>query len=129
MELKQNLVCWFEIYVNNMERAKKFYGRVLNLELMDAPEMEGMPDMQMAFFPWVDASPNAGGALVKMNDMPAGAGGTMIYFQCDDCSVEESRVESAGGNVVQPKMSLGEHGFCSMCMDSEGNIFGLHSQK
>lgn len=129
MELKQNLVCWFEIYVNNMERAKKFYGRVLSLELMDAPEMEGMPDMQMAFFPWVDASPNAGGALVKMNDMPAGAGGTMIYFQCDDCSLEESRVESAGGNVVQSKMSLGEHGFCSMCMDTEGNIFGLHSQK
>lgn len=129
MELKQNLVCWFEIYVNNMERAKKFYGRVLSLELMDAPEMEGMPDMQMAFFPWVDASPNAGGALVKMNDMPAGAGGTMIYFQCDDCSLEESRVEAAGGNIVQPKMSLGEHGFCSMCMDTEGNIFGLHSQK
>lgn len=54
MTLKQNVACWFEIYVNDMDRAKKFYSTVLNLELADAPEMEGMPDMKMAFFPWVE---------------------------------------------------------------------------
>lgn len=129
MKSKQNAVCWFEIYVNDMNRAKKFYGKVLDIELADAPEMEGMPDMQMAFFPWIEGAPNANGALVKMNDMPVGAGGTMIYFQCEDCAVEENRVEAAGGKVIQSKMSLGEHGFCSMCMDTEGNMFGLHSMK
>src|SRR5690554_6572516 len=129
MKQKQNPVCWFEIYVNDMERAKKFYSKVLNMEIVDAPEMDGMPDMQMAFFPWVKNAPNANGALVKMNDMPVGAGGTMIYFQCEDCSVEESRVEVAGGKVIQPKMSIGEHGFCSMCLDTEGNMFGLYSME
>lgn len=129
MSLKQNVVCWFEIYVNDMERAKKFYSTVLNVEIADAPEMDGMPDMQMAFFPWVENAPNANGALVKMDNMPPGAGGTMIYFQCDDCAVEESRVEAAGGKVIQPKMSIGEHGFCSMCMDTEGNMIGLHSMQ
>jgi len=129
MKQKQNPVCWFEIYVNDMERAKKFYSKVLNMEIVDAPEMDGMPDMQMAFFPWVENAPNANGALVKMNDMPVGTGGTMIYFQCDDCAVEESRVETAGGKVHQPKMSLGEHGFCSICLDTEGNMFGLHSME
>ena len=129
MEQKHNIVCWFEIYVNDIERAKSFYSKVLDVELLDATEMEGMPDMKMAFFPWVENAPNANGALVKMKDMPVGAGGTMVYFQCENCSVEESRVERAGGKVIQPKMPIGEHGFCSMCMDTEGNMFGLHSMK
>lgn len=129
MKSKYNPVCWFEIYVNDMDRAKKFYSTVLNVELADAPEMDGMPDMQMAFFPWAENAPNANGALVKMNEMAAGAGGTMVYFQCEDCTVEESRVETAGGKIIQPKMPLGEHGFCSMCSDTEGNMFGLHSIK
>jgi len=129
MKQQQNPVCWFEIYVNDMERAKKFYSNVLNVQIADAPEMEGMPEMQMSFFPWMENGPNAAGALVKMNDMPSGMGGTIIYFQCDDCAVKESRVEAAGGKVHQSKMSLGEHGFCSMCFDTEGNMFGLHSKK
>lgn len=129
MSPKQNIVCWFEIYVKDMEKAKKFYSKVLNVELTDAPPMDEMPGLQMAFFPWVENAPNANGALVKMDDMPTGAGGTIIYFQCEDCSVEESRVETARGKVIQPKMSIGEHGFCSMCSDTEGNMFGLHSMK
>ena len=129
MERKHNPVCWFEIYVNDMQRAKKFYSQVLNMEITDAPPMDGMGDMQMAFFPWVENTPNASGALVKMEGVCAGMGGTMVYFQCEDCFVEESRVEAAGGKVHQPKMSIGEYGFCSMCIDTEGNMFGLHSMK
>lgn len=129
MERKHNPVCWFEIYVNDMQRAKKFYSQVLNMEITDAPPMDGMGNMQMAFFPWEEKQPNAAGALVKMDGVCAGMGGTMIYFQCEDCFVEESRVEAAGGKVHQPKMSIGEYGFCSMCIDTEGNMFGLHSLK
>ncbi|MEG0482043.1 MAG: VOC family protein, partial [Acinetobacter sp.] len=28
-----NPVCWFEIYVNDMDRAKKFYESLFNLQL------------------------------------------------------------------------------------------------
>lgn len=129
MARKINPVCWFEIYVNDMERAKKFYSQVLNMEITDAPVMDGMGNMQMAFFPYVENQPNSSGALIKMDGVCAGMGGTMIYFQSEDCAVEESRVEAAGGKVHQPKMSIGEFGFCSMCIDTEGNMFGLHSMK
>lgn len=129
MEQKSNVVCWFEIYVNDMERAKKFYSTVLDVELTDAPPMKEMPDMQMAFFPWVENAPNANGALVKMKDSVVGAGGTLIYFQSEDCAVEQSRVEAVGGKVLQPKFSIGEHGFCAICSDTEGNVFGIHSRK
>jgi predicted enzyme related to lactoylglutathione lyase len=121
--MSSNLVGWFEIYVNDMDRAQKFYEEVFKVELQDLP-MEGM---SMRCFPGDYDKPGATGTLVKMEGMNPGSGGTMVYFGCEDCAVEESRVEAAGGKVVQTKMSIGEHGFCSMVLDTEGNTIGLHS--
>lgn len=42
-------------------------------------------------------------------------------------AVEESRVAAAGGHVFQPKMSIGDYGFCSVVADTESNTIGLHS--
>ena len=69
----------------------------------------------------------SGGALVKREGAKPTTGGTIVYFGAEDCAVEESRVEAAGGKVMQPKMSIGEYGFVSVCMDTEGNLFGLSS--
>lgn len=73
--------------------------------------------------------PGASGALVQMNGVPSGGNSTIIYFVSNDCSVEESRVESAGGKVFKPKMSIGEYGFMSLVTDTEGNMVGFHSLK
>ncbi|MBK8855036.1 MAG: VOC family protein [Saprospiraceae bacterium] len=123
----KNPFTWVEIYVDDMERAQKFYERVFEIRMAELlmPESDG--EMIMKSFPWAENGKNISGALIKMKDMRPGVGGTLVYFTCDDCSVEESRVESAGGNVLQPKMSLGEHGFCSIVMDTEGNSIGLYS--
>jgi uncharacterized protein len=122
----KNPFTWVEIYVDDMGRAQKFYEAVFKVQLVEM-STEGMGDLQMFSFPWAQNEPNISGALVKMDSMPPGAGGTLVYFTCEDCSVEEGRVEEAGGKVVQPKMSLGENGFCSIIMDTEGNSIGLHS--
>lgn len=53
----------------------------------------------------------------------------MFDVHSDDCSVEEEKVDSAGGTVLEPKRSIGEYGFISICIDSEGNPFGLRSLK
>ena len=84
-------------------------------------------DLEMVSFPWVEYGHNISGALCKMSDMSPGNGGTLVYFGCDDCSIELSRVANAGGTVLQEKMSLGEHGFCGIALDSEGNSIGFHS--
>jgi predicted enzyme related to lactoylglutathione lyase len=120
-----NPIGWFEIYVDDMERAQKFYEEVFKVELQDLP-MEGMT---MRAFPGDYDKTGATGTLAKMEGMNPGTGGTMIYFVCEDCAVEESRVEAAGGKVVQTKMAIGEHGFCSMVADTEGNTIGLHSMQ
>jgi len=55
--------------------------------------------------------------------------GTVVYFACEDCAVEEARVQRAGGHVIRPKMSIGQYGAISLVVDTEGNMIGLHSMK
>ena len=121
-----NPIVWFEIYVNDMARAKKFYESILDIKLekLDAP---GDSTIEMQSFPSDMDKFGASGALVKMDGCPPGGNSTLIYFSCEDCSVEESRVKDNGGQVERPKMSIGEYGFISLIVDTEGNMVGLHS--
>lgn len=118
-----NPVCWFEIYVQDMERAKTFYQGVFGKTLtrLDTPGME-----LWAFDSNPDV-PGSGGALVKMDGVASGGNSTLIYFACKDCAVEESMVVGCGGQVFKPKFSLGQYGYSSLVIDTEGNMIGLYS--
>ena len=126
--MKPNPVVWFEIYVQDMARAQAFYEAVFQcrLEPLSAPEGEAS-DYQMLAFPGDMTTMGAAGTLCKMEGVPAGAGGTLIYFGCADCAVEAGRVEAAGGRLQRDKMSIGEYGNIALAFDTEGNMFGLHS--
>lgn len=124
---EMNPVCWFEIYVDDMNRAQKFYENVLQVSLMDLPMPEGAGEGKMLAFPWTDGKPNAAGALVKHEMGKPSATGTIVYFACEDCETELSRVEAAGGKLIAPKFSIGEFGFIGLVSDSEGNTVGFHS--
>ena len=126
MNMKRNPVGWFEIYADDLARAKKFYESVLGLEMtkLAAPS----PELEMFAFPMSMEAGGASGALVKMTGFEAGgSGGTIVYFSCEDCAIEEARVTSAGGKISKSKTSLGEYGFMVLAIDTEGNMFGLHS--
>lgn len=126
--MRNNPVGWFEIYVRDMPRAKSFYEKVFSGKLTRI-EVPGAENMEMWFFPRDQNAPGAPGALIKMPGFDPGANSTIVYFECDDCAVEESRVKSAAGRVHKPKWSIGEHGFISLIVDTEGNMLGLHSLK
>ena len=119
-----NPVVWFEIYVQDMERAKKFYETVLNVKLQQLPS----PELEMWAFPSERDASGAAGALAKMKGVPSG-GSTLVYFKSDDCSVEVARVVASGGRLHRDKSSIGEYGFIAIGVDTEGNMFGLHSMK
>ena len=53
----------------------------------------------------------------------------MVYFACEDCAVEEARIEKFGGGIQRPKMFIGQYGFMSLVFDTEGSMIGLYSQK
>lgn len=126
---KMNPIGWFEIYVEDMDRAAGFYETVLGLSAEDLPTPQVDGNIEMRAFPGDMSGAGATGALVKMDGMKGGSGGTVIYFVTEDCAVPEGKVEAAGVKVHQPKMSIGAHGFCSLVSDTEGNIIGLHSMK
>jgi uncharacterized protein len=120
-----NPVGWFDIHVSNFDRAKKFYETVFNIKLVDLPIEWG----KQSVFPYSPESPNSSGALVEKKDLKPHSNNTVVYFETEDCVSEEKRIEHAGGKILQPKMHIGEFGYISIFMDSEGNTVGLHSRK
>ncbi len=123
--MKFNPVAWFEIYVQDISRAKIFYENVLQTKLELLPN----PDVEMWAFPNQDGAVGAGGALVKLNDFPSGGNSTLVYFTCDDCAVEEIRVLTNGGKIQKAKVPISGYGFIALVIDTEGNMFGLHSMR
>jgi predicted enzyme related to lactoylglutathione lyase len=120
-----NPVIWFEIYVQDMARAKAFYEAVLQVKL----ERLNNPALEMWSFPMAMDRVGAGGALVKMEGMSSGRNSTLVYFSCADCAVETARVAENGGRVERDKMAIGEYGFIALVTDTEDNMIGLHSLK
>jgi uncharacterized protein len=120
-----NAAVWFEIYVQDMPRARKFYETVLQKKLSELKSPAG--ELEMWAFESDQKSYGTSGALVKMAGVGSGGSGTIVYFSCQDCAVEEARVKPAGGKMHKSKMSIGQHGYISLLVDTEGNMFGLHS--
>lgn len=120
-----NPVGWFEIYVQDMARARAFYESVLQarLERLDAP------DIEMWVFPMDMHCTGASGALVRMPGVESGANSVLVYFTCEDCAAQAGRVSDAGGKVVKEKFSIGQYGHIALVNDTEGNMIGLHSMR
>ena len=121
--MANNPVSWFEIYVQDMERARKFYEAMLQAKLeklnSTVPELWAFPQSFINY--------GASGALAKMEGVPSGGNSTLVYFSCVDCAVEAKRAVAGGGRILKEKFSIGEYGFIVLAFDTEGNMFGLHS--
>ncbi|NCI77439.1 MULTISPECIES: VOC family protein [Acinetobacter] len=125
----KNPVGWFEIYVDDITRAKQFYQAVFNIELTELTPPSDGSSLQMWAFPSDMQVYGASGALVQMPDVAAGGNSTLIYFSCEDCAEEAARITGAGGKIQEEKTSIGEYGFIVLAFDTEGNMIGLHSLK
>ena len=125
MNTNRNVVGWFEIYVQNIDRAKAFYQNTFQMTL----ERLQSPDIELWTFPMQPENPGCAGALVKMNGKDSGVGGTIVYFSCADCAVEASRAVQNGGRIQKEKTSIGQYGFIALVLDTEGNMIGLHSMQ
>ena len=102
---ERNTIGWFDIYVQDMDRAVEFYESVLGNKMQRLEDPTG--SSQMMAFPADENSMQrygALGALVKMDGVQPGAGGTLVYFQSEDCSLEEARVVAAGADGQTGRM-------------------------
>ena len=119
----KNTINWFEIPATDFDRASRFYGTVFNVQL----HTEMVMGIQSAIFPG-DGEESANGAIVFGGDYAPSTKGSVVYLNADhQLDAILSRVEPAGGKVLQPATDIG-FGFIAYFLDTEGNKVGLHTE-
>lgn len=124
--MKKVTVGWFEISVNNIDRAISFYQKVFDC-LLDKIDMG---DFKMAMFLGERGGKGAEGSLVYNKEFykTSNLAGTLIYFSSEDVSIELAKVEESGGTVQIPKKMISpDYGYMGVFLDSEGNRIAQHS--
>jgi predicted enzyme related to lactoylglutathione lyase len=125
--MEHNMVGWFEIPVEDMERARKFYEEVFDISI----SVHDLGGIIMGWFPGFPGKTGSSGSLVKHEMyIPSDTAGPLLYFSCKDLATELAKVTNAGGTIIQQKKEIGGgHGFMALLTDTEGNRIALHSLK
>ncbi|MCG7344125.1 VOC family protein [Sporosarcina sp. ACRSL] len=118
----------FEIHVDNMERAKKFYGEVFGWSFQDWSDYAGLP-----YFGAVtgeDSELGINGALMQRQSPLPEAGQPVNGFTCtigvENYDETEEKILANGGTVAMPKYALPGMAWQGYYTDTEGNLFGIH---
>ena len=125
MDKRINAINWFEIPVDDFDRAKMFYERLFDY---DMPVMDLGPS-RMGMLPFDHAQGGIGGAIVKVEDFLPARQGTLVYLNGgDDLTTVLKRVDDAGGKVlIEKTLITSEIGYFATILDVEGNRVALHS--
>jgi uncharacterized protein len=118
---ENNRAVWFDIPVTDLDRAKDFYEAVLNIEVFKekADEFE---------FCVLDHKDGNGGCLFINKDEISSNSGIILYLNVNG-RIKDAvvKAEKKGAKILKPIHQIGEHGFRSVILDSEGNRIVLHS--
>lgn len=113
-----NIVTWFELPVNDFDRAKEFYENVLEISLTEL-EIEGFKTLTFPF----DGC-NVSGSLIK-NQSNEPCQSAILYFNAGQkLSPVLERVKMNNGKIVMETMPI-KSGFIAHILDSEGNRIAL----
>ena len=121
-------VVHFEIQVDDLDRAKAFYGGVFGWTFEDYSQFTGSPYWGVTTGP-KDTPGIDGGLLQRPAPVPADGQGSNAFtctVQVDDYDGTERRVLDAGGRVALPKFALPGMAWQGYYLDPDGNVFGIH---
>ena len=120
-------VVHFEIPVDDVGRAKEFYGSIFDWDLADSDMGGGMiyttartVSVDANMVP-TEAGAINGGIMRRTPDTPA----PVITIQVDSIDDALKKVEAGGGSTVQPRTEIPNMGAFGYFKDSEGNVMGL----
>ncbi|MGD6776970.1 VOC family protein [Sutcliffiella horikoshii] len=118
----------FEIHVDDMERAKGFYGEVFGWSFQDWSEYAGT-----SYFGAVtgdESELGINGALMQRKGAPPEANQPLNGFACtmgvEEYDATEKLILEHGGKVAVPKYALPGMAWQGYYVDTEGNVFGIH---
>ncbi|WP_102691534.1 VOC family protein [Rummeliibacillus pycnus] len=121
-------VVHFEIHVDDMDRAKQFYGEVFGWKFEDWSTYAGMP-----YFGAVtgdEGQMGINGALMQRQSAPPEANQPINGFVCtmgvEDYDLTEQKILNHGGKVALPKYALPGMAWQGYYLDTEGNVIGIH---
>jgi len=119
-----NRVMHFEIQADNIDRAKKFYERTFgwSIEKMMSADEGGMDYWGLKTGP--DGTPGINGGMYQRTPDRK-----LSTYECtitvEDLDAAIGAVKNNGGTIHQEKMEIKDVGLFAVCMDTEGNTFGL----
>ena len=116
-----NTVTWWELQVDDLETAKRFYGTVFGWVFQ--PFGEGF---EMASLP--DGTPVGGlDSADGKGEQPAGRG-VRVYVQVDDLEQTLDAITTNGGSVLEKRTLISEeYGWYALFADPSGLRIGLVS--
>jgi len=127
-KIQMSKVIHFEIHVNDMERAKKFYAEVFNWAYEDWSEYAGLP--YFGVITGDKEAPGIDGALMQRQGASPQGGQSINGFVCtigvEDYDAVEEKILASGGKIAMPKYALPGMAWQGYYMDTEDNIFGVH---
>ena len=109
----------FDIASDDPSRAKTFYESLFGWQMQGPP---GFQDYYLIETKGLDGSTGVGGGLGKRGDPSQRI---TAYIGVSSIDEYTAKVEKLGGQVLQPKMPVPGWGYLAMCLDTEGNTFGL----
>lgn len=115
-----NPVVYFEIPVNDIERAIQFYNSVFHVHFT----REVIDHNEMALFPFYNELAGISGALAKGEIYNPTKDGVLIYFKSNNIDATLELATSNNGKILYPKTDNGI-GFVAEIEDSEGNRIAL----
>ncbi|QSS98771.1 VOC family protein [Pontibacillus sp. ALD_SL1] len=118
----------FEIHVDDMDRAKHFYGEVFGWTFEDWSDFAGMP--YLGAVTGGEDTPGINGALMKRQGPSPEPNQPVSGYTCtmgvEDYGAIEAKILKNGGEVALPKYALPGMAWQGYYKDTEGNIFGIH---
>lgn len=119
----KNTICWADIPVEDLDRASKFYSKILN-EPVETISAHGFKFALLAH-----KDNNVAGCLTKLNDRTPSKNGILIYLDVTGFIDQAIQYASLyGGKIIETKNQIGEYGFRALIQDTEGNIVALYSK-
>lgn len=109
----------FDIATDNPQRAKDFYGLLFDWKMESPP---GMTDYYLIETEDLKGNRGVGGGLGKRGEPSQRI---TAYIGVDKIDEYSKKVAQLGGTVVQPKTPVPGWGYLAICLDTEGNTFGL----
>jgi predicted enzyme related to lactoylglutathione lyase len=117
----------FDIPVDDMKRAQRFYQEVFDWKITPIPGSGGNFHSAQTVPVDKNGDPRVpgginGGFFQRGTD---GLEGTLLEINVPSIDEYLKKIESAGGKIVKPKSPILDIAFFSLVKDTEGNILGL----